>query len=165
MTEMSTHSDQQTDHRATETAIAATAARGLTAGTTVMTLAGERRVEDLCPGDRIITRDTGMAVLRGVTARRLRTRAVAVAAGSLGHTRPDTDMVLPAGQRILIRDWRAAALYAAPSAMIPIARLIDGQYVRDLGEIELTIYDLGFDAAHVIYAGGMEVDAPLPAHA
>lgn len=141
------------------------AARGIAAGTTVLTLDGELPVEMLSPGDRVITRDSGMAVLRDIRTRRVRTEAVAIAAGSLGHTRPDDDMVLPAAQTVLVRDWRAEALFGAPQAMVPVARLADGQYVRPLGETELTLVELVFDREHVVYAGGMEVAATVAAMA
>jgi hypothetical protein len=134
--------------------------RGIAAGTTVLTLDGELPVEFLSPGDRVITRDSGMAVLRDIRVRRVRCRAVAISAGSLGHTRPDEDMILPAAQRILVRDWRAEALFGATQALVPVARLADGQYIRDLGETEMVLHELLFDDVHVIYAGGMELDAP-----
>ncbi len=133
---------------------------GLPRGACVLTLDGEMPVEFLTPGDRVITRDSGMAVLRGITARTVRTPAVAIAAGSLGHTRPDADAVLPAAQKVLVRDWRAGALYGAEQALVAAARLADGQYIRELGEIEMTVFVLDFGEGHVVYADGMELDVP-----
>lgn len=133
---------------------------GIVAGTKVLTLDGELPVEFLSPGDRVITRDSGMAVLRDIRVRRTRCAAVSIAAGTLGHTRPDEDMILPADQKILVRDWRAEALFGAKQALVPAARLADGQYVRELGAVEMVLHELVFDSAHVIYAGGMELDAP-----
>ncbi|MGR3322969.1 MAG: Hint domain-containing protein [Pseudooceanicola sp.] len=140
--------------------ITETASAGLTAGVKILTLDGELPVEFLAPGDRVITRDSGVAVLKGIRTRKVRTRAVAIAPGSLGHDRPDDAITLPAGQRILLRDWRAAALYGRKEAMVPAARLADGEYIRDLGEVDLTVFELEFDRDHVIYAGGLELDAP-----
>lgn len=136
---------------------------GLTAGTTVLTLDGEIPVEFLSPGDRVITRDSGMAVLKQIRIRRVRTRAVSVAASSLGHDRPAADLVLPQGQQVLVRDWRAQALFGKQQAMVPVSRLVDGQYVRHIGEVEMRVFELRFERDHVIYAGGMEVAAPVPA--
>ncbi|MDF1854764.1 Hint domain-containing protein [Pseudooceanicola sp.] len=132
---------------------------GFVAGTKVLTLDGELPVEFLNTGDRVITRDSGMAVIRNIRTHKTRTAAISIAAGSLGHTRPDADMVLPADQKVLVRDWRAEALFGEKQALVPISRLVDGQYVRALGEVELTVYELEFDADHVIYAGGMELEA------
>lgn len=148
--------------RQTQTRPAAEAPAGIVTGTRVLTLDGEMPVEFLTPGDRVITRDSGIAVLRDIRVRKVAVAAVAIAAGSLGHTRPDEDMILPAAQKVLVRDWRAEALFGAKQAMVPVARLADGQFVREIGERELTLCELVFDSAHVVYAGGMELDAPVP---
>ena len=48
---------------------------------------------------------------------------VRIKAGSLGHTRPGHDTVLPAHQKVLLRDWRLAqALFGAPQALAPGAQ-------------------------------------------
>jgi len=130
---------------------------GLVAGSVIMTLEGEMPVQFLSPGDRVVTRDTGMATIKAVRPRKLVCDAVAIMAGSLGHTRPDRDVVVPAGQKILIRDWRAEALFGQKQAMIPAAQLVDGEFLTLHEGVELTIYEIEFDRAHVIYADGLEV--------
>lgn len=136
---------------------------GLMAGAVIMTLDGEIPVEFLSPGDRVVTRDTGMAVVRAVHARHIIGDAVGIMAGSLGHTRPERDVLIPADQEILIRDWRAEALAGTRQAMIPAARLVDGQYVTLHSNVAMTVYDITFDRAHVIYADGLELaSAPAP---
>ncbi|WP_375690987.1 Hint domain-containing protein [Pseudooceanicola sp. LIPI14-2-Ac024] len=132
---------------------------GIVAGSPVLTLDGELPVEFLTPGDRVITRTGGMAVLREVRVRHLRSRAVQVAAGSIGHDRPEADLVLPAEQKVLVRDWRARAIFGQPEALVEVARLADGQFVRGIGELEMTLFELVFDRPHVIYVGGMELAA------
>lgn len=136
---------------------------GLMAGTIVLSLEGEMPVEFLEPGDRIITRDSGMARLAGVIRATRLMRMISFAAGSLGDTRPDQDLILPADQPVLIRDWRARALFGLPRAMIPAAALIDGEFIRDLGEQTVPLYQLRFDRDHVIYAGGLELAGTGPA--
>lgn len=132
-------------------------ASGFAAGSIVMTLDGEKLVEDLHPGDRVITRDTGMAILKKITSSTLRTRAVRVQAGSLGHTRPVRDVLLPAGQSILIRDWRAAAMFNAKRALAQVSQLIDGEFITDEGEAEMSLYALDFDVPHMLYVDGLEL--------
>ena len=132
-------------------------ASGFTAGSIVMTLDGEKRVEDMRSGDRVITRDTGMAILEDVAIHTTRTRTVRIHAGSLGHTRPERDVTLPAGQAILIRDWRAEAMFGAKRAVVPATQLIDGEFITDAGVIDVTLYTLEFDAPHVLYVDGLEL--------
>lgn len=132
-------------------------ATGLLADSIILTLSGETRVADLQPGDRIITRDSGTAVLRGIRQTRVAGRAVRVKAGSLGHTRPDRDVTLPAGQTVLIRDWRAQAMFGAARAMVPAYRLADGEFVTLKDDAKMTLYQLEFDTPHVLYVDGLEL--------
>ncbi len=134
---------------------------GILPGAVVLTLDGETPIETLRAGARVITRDQGAVMLRGITRQSVETYAVRILAGSLGHTRPERDVILPAEQPMLIRDWRAEALFGAPRAMMPARRLIDGEFVTDLGVQTLTLYRLEFDAPHVIYADGLELGCDL----
>jgi len=130
---------------------------GLWSGGLLLTLDGERPIDDLRPGDRIVTRDAGMSVLRRIEQQRLRCALVRIRAGSLGHTRPERDVILPAGQKILVRDWRARALFGADQALVPAARLIDGEFVADAGCATMDLWRLGFDRPHILYLDGLEV--------
>ncbi len=134
---------------------------GLMAQSIVLTRNGETPAGDIKPGDHVITRDTGMAVVAAVRKRTLRAPAVTIAAGSLGDTRPDRDMTLPAGQPVLVRDWRAQALFGARQAMVAAGRLVDGEFIRDAGVIEMTLCEIIFERDHVLYADGLEVGGHL----
>lgn len=140
-------------------------AQGLAPDAIILTTDGELPIQYLTAGDRVITRDTGISIVKSVRSAKVTCRAVALTAGSLGHTRPDRDVILPADQQILIRDWRAQALFGGKQAMVPVSRLIDGEYVSDLGEVEMTLFQIEFDAPHVIYADGLEVYSTLPVFA
>ena len=130
---------------------------GLTAGTTVMTLDGEIPVDHLTVGDRIITRDAGMAILRDIRKKTVNVACIRVKAGSLGHTRPQHDMVVGPDTLVHIRDWRAKALFGADVATVKAKRLIDGEFVSEQAMESLTVYDLVFDKQHILYADGLEV--------
>lgn len=132
---------------------------GLCAETTVMTMEGELRACDLVPGDRIITRDVGMAILRDVRRKTITADAVTIKAGSLGHRKPPSDTMMPAGQKILIRDWRADAVFGEIQALVPAHRLQDGEFIRLLEAQKMDIIELIFDAPFILYAGGLEVQS------
>lgn len=132
---------------------------GLPVGTRLLTLDGEMPVEYLAPGDRIITRDIGLSILRDIRVIDADCHCVTVRAGSLGHTRPETDMVLPATQRVLVRDWRARALFGMKAALVPASRLVDGDFVTLGPKRRMRLIQLCFDAPHILYADGLEVES------
>jgi Hint domain len=130
---------------------------GFASGTIILTQEGEIPVEFLCSGDRIISRGTGFATLDQINSSRCMVRAVRFVAGSLGHTRPDLDLILPENQMVLVRDWRAQSLFGVAEAVVSAGDLIDGEFICDLGFQPMMLHQLRFARPSVIYAGGLEV--------
>ena len=145
--------------RAAAEAMAPTRLSGLCAGSNVLTLDGELPVEHLSIGDRIVSRTSGTAVLRDIHVTEVMMTPIRIKAGSLGHTRPDRDMLVSPEAQLHIRDWRAEALFGTPSAMVPARRLIDGEFVAEETTRIVTLFTLVFDRPQVIYADGMEIGA------
>ena len=129
---------------------------GLALGAQVATLEGMLPVEYLSPGDRIITR-AGARVLRGLSMLPLVTQLVRIAPGALGHDRPTGALMLGAGTEVLLRDWRAQALFGRAQALVAVARLVDGQFVTRVTGEKTRLFTLHFDTPEVIYAEGVEV--------
>ena len=69
------------------------------------------------------------------------------------------DVVLPEGQQILVRDWRAKALFGLREALAPAASLVDGEFITSEGLMTMVLYELQFDAPHVVYVDGLELGA------
>jgi hypothetical protein len=134
---------------------------GIVAGSIVFTADGEIPVEYLSPGDKIVTRDAGMVKLIDTFTHRISAPAVAIKAGSLGHTRPDQNVIIPAAQHVLVRDWRAQSMFGKPQVVVQAGQLIDGEFITDLGVRNLQLVHLTFDRPHVIYADGLEISVPL----
>jgi Hint domain len=131
---------------------------GLTMGTKVMTMEGELPVEFLSPGDRIVTR-AGVRCLTAMSVRVERdVEMVRIGASTLGFDRPGTETLVPINQMILIRDWRAQALYGAPQALVAAGRLADGEMIKVETVAEARIFTLAFDSDVVIYADGLELE-------
>jgi len=138
---------------------------GLLAGAKVMTLDGALPVEYLTPGDRIVTR-VGARRLMSVSVRQARQATlVRIRAATVGHDRPQRDLLVAPGQLVIIRDWRATALYAAPAAAIPAARLTDGAFVVTGQHRDVRLFTLRFETDAVIYAEGLELACPATAAA
>ncbi len=129
----------------------------LCSGTTVLTMAGEKQVDDLAPGDKIITRDSGIARLCDVVMTEDDVTPIRILAGSLGHTRPDRDTIVGPDAMIHIRDWRADAMFGKPTASVQARRLIDDEFVAELAPARMRFATLCFERAHIIYADGLEL--------
>ena len=135
-------------------------APGMLAGSMVRTLEGVLPVEYLTPGDRIVTRAGARRLTSVSVAVRKMVRLVRIRASSMGHDRPDQDLLLSPDQPVIIRDWRAQALYGAPVAAIPAARLADGEFICVETHRSARLFTLRFDDEEVIYAEGMELACP-----
>jgi hypothetical protein len=98
-----------------------------TAGTPVDTPRGPIPVEELRPGDAVLTRDGGIAILRwvGIAARRAegRTAPVRISAGLFGATR---DIAVSPQHRILVTGHRAALLFGEEEVLVRARDLVDG---------------------------------------
>ena len=131
--------------------------QGLMLGAQVLTLNGEKPVETLARGDKIVTRDSGIALIRSIHKQVLYRRAVKISSGSLSPARPQQDVVLAADQTVLLRDWRARAMYRKPQAIAAAGALVDGRHILDLGLRKLTLFQIFCDGPHIFYAQGLEL--------
>ena len=135
-------------------------------GTPVLTLDGDLLVEFIMPGDRVITRNLMRKVVQVEVTCVEYARVVAISRDSLGVGRPTEEMFVAPKQPIVIRDWRAKALYGKAKAMIPVTRLCDGEFIRGDIVSEVRFVTLRFEGTEVVYAGGMElVSGPVTVNA
>ena len=139
---------------------------GLPMGTNVLTLDGILPVEHLYPGDRVITR-RGVRTLKALTRCEFAegTSFVQLTKNALGG-RPDQDLWVLPDQPILIRDWRAKAIWGKDQACVPAKRLVDGAYVTWVKAPEATaILAMSFGSPEILYANGVEIasaDSVMP---
>ncbi|WP_374430194.1 Hint domain-containing protein [Tabrizicola sp.] len=133
---------------------------GILAGTMVRTLDGVLPVEYLTPGDRIVTRNGARRLTSVSVQARKMVDLVRIRASTLGHDRPEQDLLVSPGQPILIRDWRARAIFGTPVAAIPASRLADGEFVCLESHRQVRLFTLRFDEDEVIYAEGLELACP-----
>lgn len=130
---------------------------GLISGTRLLTLDGEIPVEVLSIGDKLITRDCGISTVTNIQRTTRKVHTIAFAAGSLGHTRPESDTLLAADQMVLVRDWRAQAMFNSERALVAARALVDGEFIIDQGEQKQVLIQIFCDGPHILYAGGLEL--------
>lgn len=135
----------------------ATGRCGIVAGTLVQTLDGLLPVEFLEPGDRVVCRQGARRLLRSVVSCHDSVALVRIRASTLGHDRPDRDLLLAPDQPVLIRDWRAKALFGLSVAAVSAIRLIDGEFILTEIRQNARLYALHFAEDEVIYAEGIEI--------
>lgn len=145
-----------------------------TPGSMILTPHGEVAVEDLCEGDRVITRDHGIQTLRWtgsstISAARLarhpELRPIMLRKDALGKDQPARDMRVSRQHRILVRDWRAELMFGDPEGVLAPAHSLcnDHSILVDRSTDEVTYIHLAFDAHEVIYADGLETESFHPA--
>jgi hypothetical protein len=140
--------------------------RNLTAGLApdalVMTADGAIPAAYLEVGERIVTR-RGMrrvqAMIRSPWPRK--TRAILVRHDALGG-KPERACILPHRQRVLVRDWRAQAIWGRDAATPELADLVDGAFIRwsDTRPAELIQVFLG--QPELLYVDGLQLASADP---
>jgi hypothetical protein len=138
---------------------AAVFATGIAEGTQIAAAAGWRRIEDLRPGDRVLTVDAGLLRLRGIQrqvpvlqASELpeSARPLALPPRALGNREPT--ILLP-DQAVMIESEAAEAIYGDPMALLPARALIGLRGIAPALSAAPTVsFQLLFDAPQLVYA-------------
>ncbi|MBW4708734.1 Hint domain-containing protein [Roseobacter sp. YSTF-M11] len=119
-----------------------------TPGTLIATPEGERPVEDLRPGDRVITRDNGIQEIcwkgqRGMTGAELALhphhRPIRIRKGALGGGLPLRDMVLSPNHRVLVTNDKTA-LYFEENEVLVAAKHLTGLPGVETANVRWTTY-------------------------
>ncbi|MBF9060896.1 type I secretion protein, partial [Rhodobacterales bacterium HKCCSP123] len=142
-----------------------------TPGTLIVTPEGERPVEDLKPGDKVVTRDDGVQELAWVGARRLeaadlarnpKLRPVLIRAGSLGNGLPERDMLVSPNHRMLIRSSEASLMFEDPEVLVAAKHLtgMPGILSQDVGAVSYV--HIMCDRHQVVLANGSWTESFQP---
>lgn len=142
-----------------------------TPGTLIATPQGERPVEELQPGDRVITRDNGIQQLAWIghspmsgetLAARPHLRPVLIRAGSLGNGLPERDMMVSPNHRVLVANDRTAYYFDEREVLVAAKHLtgIDGV---DVVEVAQTSYiHFMFEQHEVVLTDGAWTESFQP---
>lgn len=140
------------------------------AGTRILTEEGLRAIEDLRPGDRIVTRDHGLQILRwvGDSAQRRAAlsaapnlRPIRIRQGALGDNLPARDLSVSPQHRILIRSRIGARMFGPEGVLVPAVKLLPLPGVSQMGPEPVTYYHLLFDRHEILFAEGCETESLL----
>lgn len=142
-----------------------------TPGTAIATPRGERRVEDLKVGDRIITRDNGLQEIRWIGTRTLsgpelvaspHLKPVLIRAGSLGHGLPERDLLVSPQHRVLMNSDRAALYFEEREVLAAARHLTDKDGVDIVDTASVTYVHFMFDQHEVVLSNGSWTESFQP---
>jgi hypothetical protein len=143
-----------------------------TPGTRLRTETGETAIEDLSPGDRILTRDSGPQEVLWSGHRRMSgarlfampdQRPIRLRKGALGIDRPDADLVVSPEHRVLVKGRAAQDLWGEPEVLVRAADLVGDRFITVDHSLRETFYvHLLLERHQVIWANGLEVETFHP---
>ncbi len=133
------------------------------AGTLIATPSGEVPVEDLLPGDLVLTKDEGAQPLRWVGRRTVAAQGdfapIRLAAGTFG---PHRDLVVSPLHRILIRDSLSELLFGEPEVLVAARDLLNGNSVQRVEGGDVEYVHILLDRHQVVFSEGLETESFLP---
>lgn len=134
------------------------------AGTLIETPNGARAIEDLEPGDLVLTRDHGAQPLRWIGRSRRRAEAadapVCFAAGALGD---HAALELSPSHRVLLQDQWAEVLFGTSEVLVKAANLVNGHSITRREDAKpVTYVHLLFDSHEIICGNGLESESYHP---
>ena len=145
-----------------------------TPGTLIDTLRGRVAVEDLVPGDKVLTRDNGYQPLAWVGSRDLSDAQMArcpqaapirIAAGALGANLPERDLVVSPRHRMLVSGARAELMFGEREVLVTAADLLGLPGVRQDAAVATRYIHVMCEAHEIIRAEGSWTESFQPAEA
>ena len=142
-----------------------------TPGSLIATAKGERRVEELKVGDRVITRDNGIQEIcwvghKALDARTLHTsphmQPVLIKAGALGNNLPERDMLVSPNHRMLVASDKAALYFEEREVLVAAKHMVDNTGIMSVEATSTTYIHFMFDQHQVVLSDGAWTESFQP---
>ncbi|MFV0291948.1 MAG: Hint domain-containing protein [Paracoccus sp. (in: a-proteobacteria)] len=140
-----------------------------TLGTLIKTDRGEVTVEDLGPGDLVLTKDNGFKPLLWIGRQTVplsrsedsqRLRPVRIRAGALGGGLPEQDLYVSQQHRVLVKSKISQRMMGFDEVLIPAKKLLDIEGVDIVTDCdEVTYVHFLFDQHEIVYSNGAETES------
>ena len=142
-----------------------------TPGALIATPRGEVPVESLRPGDKVITRDTGVQEIRWVGSRTLSRaqlaempslKPVLVKAGALGFGLPERDMLVSPQHRVMVAGSMVRANLDEAEVFVKARDLVNHGTIRMVETLRTTYIHLLFDRHELVMSNGSWTESFQP---
>lgn len=133
------------------------------AGTKIATPSGDKQVQDLAPGDLVLTQDDGPQELRWIGTRTVAAEGafapILIRAGTFGARH---DVQVSPLHRVLIRDSLAELLFGEAEVLVNAKDLVNDHSVLRVTGGTVTYVHLMFDKHQVVFSEGLATESFLP---
>jgi hypothetical protein len=142
-----------------------------TPGTAIATPRGERAIEELAVGDRVVTRDNGIQEIRWIGRKTLdhgqlaaaeHLRPILVTRGSLGQGLPERDMLVSPNHRFLAANERTMLYFEEHEVLVAAKHLVDSRTIRPVNVLGVTYVHFMCDRHEVVLANGAWTESFQP---
>jgi hypothetical protein len=134
-----------------------------TPGSLIATPKGQRRVEDLQEGDKIITRDNGIQEIRWVGQKRMngidlarqpKLQPVLIRKGALGNGLPERDMMVSPNHRVLVTNEKVNLYFNETEVLASAKHLVGLDGIHKVNVVGTTYIHFMFDQHEVVLSDG-----------
>ena len=124
-------------------------------GTMIVTNTGEKAIEDLAAGDKVLTKDNGLQDIRWIGSRTVPAKGklapIMIKAGAMAN---DRDLMVSPQHRMVVEGWKSELLFGEREVLAAAKHLVNNDtiYVKEGGEVEY--FHMLFDAHEIVFANG-----------
>ncbi|MBR9865037.1 MAG: type I secretion protein [Rhodobacteraceae bacterium] len=143
-----------------------------TPGTLIATMQGEKPVEMLKVGDRVITRDNGAQEIRWIGAKPMtgmelqanpHLQPVLIRKGALGNGLPERDMLVSQNHRLLVNNAEVGLLFNEPEVLVAAKHMVnDDKGISLVSASQATYVHFMFDHHEVVLSDGAWTESFQP---
>ncbi|GGA05245.1 Hint domain-containing protein [Neptunicoccus cionae] len=143
-----------------------------TPGTLIATMQGEKPVESLKVGDRVITRDNGAQEVRWIGSKPMtgaelqaspHLQPVLIRKGALGNGLPERDMLVSQNHRVLVNNAEVGLLFNEPEVLVAAKHLVNADKgVSLVSASHATYVHFMFDHHEVVLSDGAWTESFQP---
>ncbi len=142
-----------------------------TPGTTIATPRGERLVEELQVGDKIITRDNGIQEIAWVGHKAMNGKQLAanphlkpilIKAGSLGQDLPERDMLVSPNHRVLVASEKTQLYFEEREVLAAAKHMTGAEGIHAVNVMQTTYVHFMFERHEVVLSNGAWTESFQP---
>ncbi|MBB5723075.1 hypothetical protein FHS72_002711, partial [Loktanella ponticola] len=142
-----------------------------TPGTLIATPKGERLVEELQVGDRIITRDNGIQEIawmghKPMSGQQLvqnpHLQPVLIKRGALGHGLPERDMMVSPNHRVLVSSDKTQLYFEESEVLAAAKHMVGAEGIHTVNVMQTTYIHFMFERHEVVLSNGAWTESFQP---